>query len=38
MNNQDKIFKQVNDIVLEGLKRDGMKWFMPWKPGESFNQ
>ena len=36
MNNQDKIFKQVNDIVLEGLKRDGMKWFMPWKPGEEF--
>lgn len=36
MSNQDKIFKQVNDIVLEGLKRDGMKWFMPWKSGEEF--
>ena len=34
MNNQDKIYKKVNDIVLEGLKRDGMKWFMPWKSGD----
>ena len=33
MSNQDKIYKKVNDIVLEGLKKDGMKWFMPWKPG-----
>ena len=34
MNNQDKIYKKVNDIVLKGLKKDGMKWFMPWKSGD----
>ena len=34
MSNQDKIFQKVNDAVLEGLKRDGMKWFMPWKSGD----
>jgi len=27
------VYQRVNDIVLEGLKKDGLKWFMPWKAG-----
>jgi len=27
------LYQRVNDIVLEGLKKDGLKWFMPWKSG-----
>lgn len=29
MNND--IYAKINDIVLEGLKKDGLKWFKPWK-------
>ena len=24
-------FTKINTLVLEGLKKDGLKWFMPWK-------
>ena len=24
-------FSKINNLVLEGLKKDGLKWFMPWK-------
>jgi len=27
------IYKTINDKVLEGLEKDGLKWFMPWKSG-----
>ena len=25
------VFNLVNDKVIEGLERDGLKWFKPWK-------
>lgn len=27
------VYKSINDKVLEGLQKDGLKWFMPWKSG-----
>lgn len=27
------IYKSINDKVLEGLEKEGLKWFMPWRSG-----
>ena len=27
------IYEKINDQVLEGLEKQGMRWFMPWKSG-----
>jgi len=27
------VFDRVNDLVIEGLKKDGLQWFKPWKGG-----
>jgi antirestriction protein ArdC len=27
------IYEQINNQVLEGLEKQGMRWFMPWKSG-----
>ena len=27
------IYQTINDLVIEGLKKDGLQWFMPWKSG-----
>lgn len=29
------VLKKVKDILLDGLKKDGLKWFKPWKSGEN---
>lgn len=31
---QDVVFERVNKIVLDGLKKDGLKWFKAWGAGE----
>ncbi len=28
-----QVFEKVNDLVLEGLKKEGLSWFKPWKGG-----
>lgn len=33
--NQDAIIKKVNDAVIEGISKKGMKWFKPWKSGQA---
>ena len=35
MKNQNDIFEKINDIVIEGLKKDGLNWFKPWKGGQA---
>ena len=27
------IYQTINEMVIEGLKKDGLQWFMPWKSG-----
>ena len=27
------VYHTTNDLVIDGLKKDGLKWFMPWKSG-----
>ncbi len=34
MSKQNEIFDKVNKLVIEGLKKDGMQWFKPWKGGQ----
>jgi antirestriction protein ArdC len=34
MSNQTKIYEKVNDIVIEGLKKEGLNWFKPWGDGQ----
>ena len=29
------IYEKINQQVLEGLEKQGMRWFMPWKSGEA---
>ncbi len=33
MKNQNDVFARINDLVIEGLKKDGLNWFKPWKGG-----
>lgn len=35
MKNQNDIFTKINDIVIEGLTKEGMSWFKPWKSGQA---
>ena len=25
------VYEKINQIVIEGLQKDGLKWFKPWK-------
>jgi antirestriction protein ArdC len=34
MKNQNDIYSRINDLVIEGLTKEGMQWFKPWKGGE----
>jgi len=34
MSKQNEIFERVNKLVIEGLKKEGMNWFKPWKGGQ----
>ena len=33
MNKKTDVFEKINNLVIEGLKKDGMAWFKPWKGG-----
>ena len=33
--NKNAVLKKVKATLLEGLKKDGLKWFKPWKSGEN---
>ena len=35
MRNQNEIFEKINDIVIDGLTKEGMNWFKPWKGGQA---
>lgn len=35
MTNQNDIFTKINDIVIDGLTKEGMAWFKPWKSGQA---
>ena len=35
MANQTEIFAKINDLVIEGLTKDGLNWFKPWKGGQA---
>jgi antirestriction protein ArdC len=34
MNKRTDVFEKINNLVIEGLKKDGMAWFKPWKGGQ----
>ena len=34
MKNQNDIYSRINDLVIEGLTKEGMQWFKPWKGGQ----
>jgi len=34
--NKNVVLKKVKDTLLEGLKKEGLEWFKPWKSGENF--
>lgn len=34
--NKNAVLKKVKATLLEGLKKDGLKWFKPWKSGMNF--
>jgi antirestriction protein ArdC len=34
MKNQNDIYSRINDLVIEGLSKEGMQWFKPWKGGQ----
>jgi len=34
MKNQNDIYSRINDLVIEGITKEGLKWFKPWKGGE----
>ena len=35
-NNKNAVLKKVKATLLEGLKKDGLTWFKPWKSGMNF--
>jgi len=36
MSNTNAVAKKVKATLLEGLKKDGLQWFKPWKSGMNF--
>ena len=34
MKNQNDVYARINDLVIEGLTKEGMQWFKPWKGGQ----
>jgi len=36
MSNTNAVAKKVKATLLEGLKKDGLQWFKPWKSGRNF--
>ena len=36
MSNTNAVAKKVKATLLEGLKKDGLQWFKPWKSGLNF--
>ena len=36
MSNTNAVAKKVKATLLEGLKKDGLQWFKPWKAGMNF--
>jgi len=35
MSKQTEVFSKINDLVIEGLKKEGLNWFKPWKGGDA---
>lgn len=34
MSKKDEVFDKINKLVIEGLEKEGMEWFKPWKGGQ----
>ena len=32
---KNQVFERVNKVVIEGLKKQGLSWFKPWKEGQA---
>lgn len=32
---KNQVFERVNKVVIEGLKKQGLSWFKPWKGGQA---
>ena len=32
---KNQVFEKVNKVVIEGLKKQGLSWFKPWKEGQA---
>lgn len=35
MSKQTEVFSKINNLVIEGLKKEGLSWFKPWKGGDA---
>ena len=34
MSKKNEVFEKINKLVIEGLEKEGMQWFKPWKGGQ----